>query len=628
MAKNKNNETNIPEKENSQDWSRRDFIKVVGVASAGLTLMGMSPLLAANTNDFKIQDGALYIKREMYASLFGATTGDKIRLGDTELFIEIEKDYQIYGDENKFGGGKTVRDGMGQSSSVLDEDALDMCLLGATILDHWGVVKADIGIKDGKIVGIGKAGNPDTQEGVTPGMTIGPGTEVHGAWGYIVTAGAIDTHVHFITPDLAETALGSGVTTLIGGGTGPNDGTNATTVTGGKHFIRRMLEASEEMPVNIGYFGKGNVSNFDAIVEMVNAGACGAKIHEDWGATPAAIDMALQVADKYDVQVAIHSDTLNESGYLEDTVRAINGRTIHSFHTEGAGGGHAPDIMAIAQFPNVLPASTNPTRPYTINTIAEHLDMLVVAHHLDKTSKTDLAFADSRIRPSTIAAEDILQDMGALSIMSTDALAMGRQGELICRTWQTAHKMKIQRGSLSEDKNRGNDNFRAKRYVSKYTINPALAHGISQYVGSIEVGKYADLVIWKPEMFGIKPEMIYKAGMVVHSRMGDINGSIPTPQPVIYRRSFASLGKARTQTAFNFVSQTSIQNGTIDSYGLNKRSLPVTGCRTVGKKDMVHNDVVPKIEINPETYEVKVNGQLATCEPLKELPLAQRYMLF
>lgn len=623
-----NNKSNGEINQPNENWSRRDFVKIVGVATAGLSLMGLSPLMAQSSNNVKIKDGVLYIKREMYASLFGGTAGDKIRLADTELFLEIEKDYQTYGDENKFGGGKTIRDGQGQSATVLDSEALDMCLLGATIIDHWGIVKADIGIKNGKITAIGKAGNPDTQDGVTEGMIIGPATEVHGAWGYIVTAGAVDTHVHFITPDLAETALSSGVTTLIGGGTGPNDGTNATTVTGGKHHIRRMLEASEQLPVNTGFFGKGNVSNFDAQVEMVKAGACGTKIHEDWGATPAAIDMALKVADEYDVQVALHADTLNESGYLEDTVKAIAGRTIHSFHTEGAGGGHAPDIMAIAQYSNILPSSTNPTKPYTINTIAEHLDMLVVAHHLDKNSKTDLAFADSRIRPTTIAAEDILQDMGALSIMSTDALAMGRQGELICRTWQTAHKMKIQRGVLAEDKNKNNDNYRIKRYIAKYTINPARAHGVSEYVGSIEPGKIADLVIWKPEMFGIKPEIIYKAGMVVHSKMGDINGSIPTPQPVLYRRSFGSLGKALTQNCFNFVSKASIDGGAIASYGLAKTCLPVKGCRNVGKKDMIHNNITPKIEINPETYEVKVNGELATCEPFKELPLAQRYLLF
>lgn len=612
---------------NGENWSRRDFVKVVGVATAGLSLMGLSPLLAQNSNDFKIEDGVLYIKREKYASLFGATTGDKIRLADTELFIEIEKDFQVYGEENKFGGGKTVRDGMGQSSTVLDKDCLDMCILGAVIIDHWGIVKADIGIKDGKIAGIGKAGNPDFQDGVTEGMIIGPATEVHSGWGYIVTAGGIDTHIHYITPDIVETALYSGVTTLIGGGTGPNDGTNATTVTGGKHFIKRMLQASEELPINTGFFGKGNVTNFEAQEEMIKAGACGTKIHEDWGATPATINKALEVADKYDVQVAIHSDTLNEAGYLEDTMKAIGDRVIHTFHTEGAGGGHAPDIMKIAMYPNILPSSTNPTKPYTINTAAEHLDMLIVCHHLDKNSKTDLAFADSRIRPSTIAAEDILQDLGAISMMSSDSLAMGRVGEVITRTWQTAHKMKVQMGALKEDV-KGNDNQRVKRYVSKYTINPALTHGIADYVGSIEVGKFADLVIWKPEMFGVKPELIYKAGMVVGARMGDPNASIPTPQPVIYRRMFAAFGDAVGHTSFNFVSQASIDGGAIKEYGLKKMCLPVKGCRTVRKQDLIHNNATPNIEINPETYEVKVDGKIATCEPLNELPMAQRYLLF
>lgn len=615
------------ENDKKESWSRRDFVKVVGVATAGLSLMGVSPLLAQNSNDFKIEDGVLYIKRETYASLFGPTTGDKIRLADTELFVEIEKDYQVYGEENKFGGGKTVRDGMGQSVTTLDKDCLDMCILGVVIIDHWGIVKADIGIKDGKIAGIGKAGNPDAQEGVTKGMIIGPATEVHNGWGKILTAGGIDTHVHYITPDIVETALYSGVTTLIGGGTGPNDGTNATTVTGGKHFIKRMLQASEGMPINTGFFGKGNTTNFEAQEEMIKAGACGTKIHEDWGATPATIDKALSVADKYDVQVAIHSDTLNEAGYLEDTLKAIGDRVIHTFHTEGAGGGHAPDIMKIAMYPNVLPSSTNPTKPYTVNTVAEHLDMLVVAHHLDKESKTDLAFADSRIRPSTIAAEDILQDLGAISMMSTDSLAMGRMGELVTRTWQTAHKMKIQMGALKEDSSE-NDNKRVKRYVSKYTINPALAHGIADYVGSVEVGKIADLVLWKPEMFGVKPEMIYKAGMVVAARMGDPNASIPTPQPVIYRKMFATLGGALEQTSFNFVSKASIDGGAIKSYGLKKSCLPVKNCRTVRKKDLIHNNATPNIEINPETYEVKVDGKVATCEPLKELPMAQRYLLF
>lgn len=621
------NGEDTPQGKSGEGWSRRDWIKVVGITSAGLSLMGINSALAQNSNDVRYVNGALYVKRESYAALFGATTGDKIRLADTELFIEIEKDFQTYGEENKFGGGKTVRDGMGQSANAMDADSLDMCILGAVIIDHWGIVKADIGIKNGKIVGVGKAGNPQAQDGVTPGMIIGPATEVHGGWGYIVTAGGVDSHIHYICPDLVDTALYSGVTTLIGGGTGPNDGTNATTVTGGKHFIRRMLESSEDLPINTAFFGKGNVTNTKAQVEMIKAGACGNKIHEDWGATPSTIDAALNVADEYDVQIAIHTDTLNEAGYLEDTVKAINGRVIHTFHTEGAGGGHAPDIMKIAMYPNILPSSTNPTKPYTINTAAEHLDMLMVCHHLDPNSKTDLAFADSRIRPSTIAAEDILQDIGVISMMSSDSQAMGRIGEVVIRTWQTAHKMKVQRGALPED-NKGNDNYRVKRYVSKYTINPAKTHGIGEYVGSIEPGKIADLVIWKPEMFGVKPEIIYKAGMIVASRMGDPNASIPTPQPIIYRRMFGALGDALTKTSFNFVSKHSIQSGTIKSYGLKKECLPVKGCRTVQKKDMVHNNATPNIEINPETYEVKVNGKVETCEPLKVLPMAQRYFLF
>lgn len=626
MSKDLNNE-NSGHSEGPEKWNRREWIKIVGVASLGVTVLGLNSAFSQNDNQVRFEDGNLYITREKYISLFGPTTGDRVRLADTGLFIEIEKDYQTYGDENKFGGGKTVRDGMGQSNTVLDHECLDMVLLGATIIDHWGIVKADIGIKDGKIVGIGKAGNPNTQDGVTPGMVIGPATEAHGAWGQIVTAGGIDTHIHFISGDLANTALYSGLTTLIGGGTGPNDGSTATTVTPGIHNIHKMFQALDAMPVNIGIFGKGNVSNEQAQVEMIEAGALGVKIHEDWGATPSTIDMALRVADKYDTQVAIHSDTLNEAGFLEDTVKAINGRVIHTFHTEGAGGGHAPDIIKIAMYPNILPASTNPTKPYTINTVAEHVDMLMIAHHLSPEIKEDVAFADSRIRPSTIAAEDILQDMGVFSIMSSDAQAMGRVGEVIIRTWQTADKMKQQRGALQGD-GKGNDNFRVKRYVAKYTINPALAHGIASYVGSVEVGKVADLVLWKPEFFGVKPEIIYKAGMVAASKMGDTNASIPTPQPVIYRNMYGAYGMALGATSFNFVSQASLEKGDINKLGLNKKCLPVKGCRNVKKKDMINNNATPNIEVDPETYAVKVDGKVATCEPVAVLPMAQRYFIF
>ncbi|MCW3464931.1 urease subunit alpha [Chitinophaga nivalis] len=622
MSENKEN------RKKGGSWNRREWIKIVGVTTAGLTVLGLNKAFAQNSNEVRFENGNLYIKREKYASLFGPTTGDKMRLADTELFIEIEKDYQVYGEENKFGGGKTVRDGMGQATSALDKDVLDLCILGATIIDHWGIVKADIGVKDGKIKAIGKAGNPDTQDGVTPGMIIGPGTEVHGGWGYIVTPGGIDTHIHFICPEIIDTALYSGLTTLIGGGTGPNDGTNATTVTAGKFFMEKMLQASEELPINVGFFGKGNVSNEEAQAEMIRAGALGMKVHEDWGATPSTIDMALRVADKYDTQVAIHTDTLNEAGYLEDTINAINGRVIHTFHTEGAGGGHAPDIIQIAMYPNILPSSTNPTKPYTFNTVAEHVDMLMVCHHLSPEIKEDVAFADSRIRPSTIAAEDVLHDLGVISMMSSDSQAMGRVGEVITRTWQTAHKMKIQRGALPEDNKHGNDNFRVKRYMAKYTINPAKSHGIDEYVGSIEPGKIADLVIWRPEFFGIKPEMIYKSGMIVASKMGDPNASIPTPQPVLYRKMYGAYGAATAQTSYNFVSKISIESGNIGKLGLKKKSLPVKGCRTVGKKDMVHNNAMPKLEVDPETYVVKVDGKVATCEPLKVLPLAQRYLLF
>ncbi len=569
------------------------------------------------------------IPRIKYANMYGPTTGDKVRLGDTELFLQIEKDHTVYGDEAKFGGGKTIRDGMAQSATATrSEGVLDFVITSVIVIDHWGIVKADIGIKDGNIVGIGKAGNPDTMDGITPGMVIGASTEVHGGAGLIATAGGIDTHIHFICPQQIDHALFSGITTMIGGGTGPADGTNATTVTPGAWFMERMLQAAEAYPMNLGFFGKGNCSTLAPLEEQVEAGALGLKIHEDWGSTPAVIDAALQVADRLDVQVAIHTDTLNESGFLEDTIAAINGRVIHTFHTEGAGGGHAPDIIKAAMYPYVLPSSTNPTRPYTINTIDEHLDMLMVCHHLDKTVPEDVAFADSRIRPETIAAEDILHDMGVFSMMSSDSQAMGRVAEVITRTWQTAHKMKVQRGSLPQDKGSGNDNFRIKRFISKYTINPAIAHGISDYVGSLEIGKMADIVLWKPALFGAKPEMIIKGGMIIASRMGDPNASIPTPQPVLYRHMFGAHGKALHHTCASFVSQVSLDKNKVQQYGLQKKLLPVRNCRNIGKKDMIHNDATPQIDVNPENYTVKVDGQTVTCEPMAVLPLAQRYFLF
>jgi len=569
------------------------------------------------------------ISRTKYANMYGPTTGDKVRLGDTELFIEIERDYTVYGDEAKFGGGKTIRDGMAQSATAKRADGvLDFVITGVMIIDHWGIVKADIGIKDGKIAGIGKAGNPDTMEGITPNMVIGASTEVHGGFGLIATAGGIDTHIHFICPQQIDHALFSGITTMIGGGTGPADGTNATTVTPGAWNIQKMLEAADAFPMNLGFFGKGNCASLEPLEEQIAAGALGLKIHEDWGSTPAVIDASLKIADKYDVQVAIHTDTLNEGGFLEDTIKAIDGRVIHTFHTEGAGGGHAPDIIKASMYPYVLPSSTNPTRPYTVNTIDEHLDMLMVCHHLDKTVPEDVSFADSRIRPETIAAEDILHDMGVFSMMSSDSQAMGRVSEVITRTWQTAHKMKVQRGALPEDEGKGNDNFRVKRFVSKYTINPAISHGISEYVGSLEVGKLADIVLWKPSMFGVKPEMMLKGGMIIAARMGDPNASIPTPQPVIYRHMFGSYGKALFSTCATFVSQLSLDNKVVEGYGLSKMVLPVKNCRNIGKKDLIHNDATPNIEVNPENYEVKVDGEVITCEPMAVLPLAQRYFLF
>ena len=569
------------------------------------------------------------INRIKYANMYGPTTGDKVRLGDTELFIEIEKDFTVYGDEAKFGGGKTIRDGMAQSArATRSEGVLDLVITSVMIVDHWGIVKADIGIKDGKIVSVGKAGNPDTMDGISYNMIIGASTEVHGGAGLIATAGAIDTHIHFICPQQIDHALFSGVTTMIGGGTGPADGTLATTVTPGAWNIQKMLEAADAFPMNLGFFGKGNCSSLAALEEQVEAGALGLKIHEDWGSTTAVIDAALQIADKLDIQITIHTDTLNEGGFLEDTINAINGRVIHTFHTEGAGGGHAPDIIKAAMYPNVLPSSTNPTRPYTINTIDEHLDMLMVCHHLDKSVPEDVAFADSRIRPETIAAEDILQDMGVFSMMSSDSQAMGRVAEVITRTWQTAHKMKVQRGYLAEDEGHSNDNFRVKRYISKYTINPAIAHGISDYVGSIEPGKMADLVLWKPAMFGAKPELIIKGGMIIAGRMGDPNASIPTPQPVIYRHMFGAAGKALHNTCATFVSKISLQKNIVQQYQLQKIILPVKNCRNISKKSMIHNDATPRIDVNPENYEVKVEGVHITCEPMKELPLAQRYFLF
>lgn len=572
---------------------------------------------------------SLKIDRIKYAGLYGPTTGDKVRLGDTEIIVEIEKDYTVYGEENKFGGGKTIRDGMAQSSvATRSQGVLDMVITNVIIIDHSGIVKADLGIKDGKIVGIGKAGNPDTMDGVAPNMIIGASTEVHGGQGLIATAGAIDTHIHYICPQQVEHALYSGTTTMIGGGTGPADGTNATTVTPGPWHLERMLQALDGLPMNFGLFGKGNSSTEAPLIEQIEAGALGLKLHEDWGTSPATIDTALSVADKYDVQIAIHTDTLNEAGFLEDTMNAINGRVIHTFHTEGAGGGHAPDIIKISMYPNVLPASTNPTRPYTVNTIDEHLDMLMVCHHLKRTIPEDVSFADSRIRPETIAAEDILHDMGVFSIMSSDSQAMGRISEVITRTWQTADKMKRQRGALVEDKGKNNDNFRAKRYVAKYTINPAIAQGISQYVGSIEPGKFADIVLWKPAFFGAKPEIIIKGGVMIAARMGDPSASIPTPQPVMYRNMFGAYGKALHKSCITFVSQVSYDKGIVEKYGLEKTVLPVSGCRTVSKKDLIHNDKTPEITVNPENYEVKVDGVKITCEPVSTVPLGQRYFLF
>ena len=576
-------------------------------------------------------DSALSLmSRKQYASIFGPTTGDAVRLADTELWATIEEDYTVYGDECKFGGGKVIRDGMGQSSrATRASGALDVVITNAVVIDYWGIVKGDIGIRDGRIVAIGKAGNPDTMDGVHPNLVIGASTEVIAAEGLIVTAGGIDTHIHFICPQQIETALASGITTMIGGGTGPATGTNATTCTPGAWNIHRMLEAAEHFPMNIGFLGKGNCSTAEPLIEQIEAGVIGLKLHEDWGTTPAAIDCCLTVADQYDVQVAIHTDTLNEAGFVEDTLAAIRGRTIHTYHTEGAGGGHAPDIIRAASEPNIIPSSTNPTRPYTVNTIEEHLDMLMVCHHLDSSIPEDVAFADSRIRPETIAAEDILHDLGVFSIISSDSQAMGRVGEVITRTWQTADKMKRQRGELPEDEAAGSgDNFRLQRYVAKYTINPAIAHGISHLVGSIEPGKWADLVLWNPAFFGVKPELILKGGFIAYSQMGDPNASIPTPQPVYGRHMFGSYGRAVSSTSITFLSEAAYQSRVHEKLGLRKQIEPVRNCRKIGKKDMIHNDQTPTIEVNPETYEVKVDGSPVTCEPADVLPMAQRYYLF
>ena len=569
------------------------------------------------------------ISGKEYASMYGPTTGDKVRLGDTDLFIEVEKDYTVYGDEMKFGGGKTIRDGMGQNAVITGETgALDLLITNALILDYWGIVKADIGIKDGKIVGIGKAGNPDIMDGVHPALVVGAGTEVIAGEGKIVTAGAIDTHVHYICPQQVETSLYSGVTTLIGGGDGPAVGTYATTCTPGAFNLRKMLEAVEEFPMNFGFFGKANCSTPAPLIEQIKAGAIGLKLHEDWGTTPAAIDTSLKVADEYDVQITIHTDTLNEAGYFESTKAAIAGRAIHTYHTEGAGGGHAPDIIRAAGLANVMPSSTSPTMPFAKNTIDEHLDMIMVCHHLDPRLPEDVAFAQSRIRYGTLAAEDVLHDMGAISILNSDSQAMGRPAEIITRAWQAADKMKKQRGQLPEAAGKDHDNFRARRYVAKYTINPAITHGIADYLGSIETGKIADLVIWKPALFGVKPDTILKGGFIVAAKMGDANASIPTPQPVIMRNMWGAYGKARARTAITFVSQAAYKDGIKEKLGLEKTVLPVRNCRNIGKKDMILNDKTPLIEVDPKTYEVTVDGEKALCTPSETLPLTQRYYLF
>lgn len=568
------------------------------------------------------------ISRRHYAEMFGPTVGDRLRLADTDLIIEIEKDCTVYGDEVKFGGGKVIRDGMGQSAVHTSAHGTpDLVMTNVIVLDHWGIIKADVGIKNGRICGIGKAGNPLLMDGVSPELIIGPGTEILAGEGKILTAGGVDSHIHFICPQQITAALASGVTTMIGGGTGPATGTNATTCTPGPWNLARMLEAVEEYPLNFGFLGKGNASRPEGLREQIEAGAIGLKLHEDWGSTPTAMDCALSVADEYDVQVAIHTDTLNETGFVEDTIAAFKGRTIHTYHTEGAGGGHAPDIIKVCGLPNVLPSSTNPTRPFTVNTIDEHLDMLMVCHHLDPRVPEDVAFAESRIRPETIAAEDVLHDLGAFSMMSSDSQAMGRVGEVILRTWQTAHKMRGQRGRLAEEQGE-NDNLRVKRYLAKYTINPAITHGIAGHVGSIEVGKLADLVLWRPAFFGVKPELILKGGFIAWAAMGDPNASIPTPQPVFGRPMFGHAGRARAALSLSFVSRAAAERGIAQRLGLAKAVVPVEHCRTIGKKDLIHNQALPQIDVNPETYEVKADGRILTCEPAAVLPLAQRYFLF
>jgi urease subunit alpha len=568
---------------------------------------------------------AVTLPRGHYANMFGPTTGDRVRLADTELFVEVEKDFTRYGDEVKFGGGKVIRDGMGQSQISRADGAVDTVITNALIIDHWGIVKGDVGLKDGRIAAIGKAGNPDVQPGVD--IIIGPGTEIIAGEGKILTAGGIDVHIHFICPQQIEEALMSGVTTMLGGGTGPATGTNATTCTPGPWHLARMIQAADAFPMNLGFAGKGNASQPGALIEQIAAGACALKLHEDWGTTPASIDCCLDVADRYDVQVMIHTDTLNESGFVEDTIAAFKGRTIHAYHTEGAGGGHAPDIIKVCGLPNVIPSSTNPTRPYTGNTLDEHLDMLMVCHHLDPSIPEDVAFAESRIRRETIAAEDILHDLGAFSIISSDSQAMGRVGEVLIRTWQTADKMKRQRGRLKEETGE-NDNARVKRYIAKYTINPALAQGLAAHVGSIEAGKRADLVLWDPAFFGVKPALVLLGGSIAAAPMGDPNASIPTPQPVHYRPMFAAYGLANSASSITFVSQAAHEAGLKDRLGVAKDLVPVSGTRTVSKAAMVHNALTPQIEVDPETYEVRVDGVHITCEPAAVLPMAQRYFLF
>ena len=565
------------------------------------------------------------ISRAAYADMYGPTTGDRVRLADTDLIVEVERDFTTYGEEVKFGGGKVIRDGMGQSQTSNAHGAVDTVITNALLIDHWGIVKADVGIKDGKIAGIGKAGNPDVQPGVN--IIVGPGTEAIAGEGKILTAGGLDMHIHFIAPQQIDEALCSGVTTMLGGGTGPATGTNATTCTPGPWHLSRMIEAAEGFPMNLAFAGKGNASVPEALEEQVKAGAAALKLHEDWGTTPAAIDCCLAVADEFDVQVMIHTDTLNESGFVENTIAAFKNRTIHAYHTEGAGGGHAPDIIKVCGLPNVLPSSTNPTRPYTVNTIDEHLDMLMVCHHLDPSIPEDVAFAESRIRKETIAAEDILHDMGAFSMISSDSQAMGRVGEVLMRTWQTAHKMRVQRGRLREETG-DNDNYRVKRYIAKYTINPAIAHGIDEWVGSVEVGKLADLVLWSPAFFGVKPDLVIKLGTIAAAPMGDPNASIPTPQPVHYRPMFGAFGKAMTRSAVTFVSQAALADGIANRLGLERPLLAVRHTRGISKESMIHNNALPKVEVDPETYEVRADGELLTCPPADVLPMAQRYFLF